>query len=361
MAYEIIFMKRYKKVASAKAGLLPGTAVYVGASPPKPTSIMVHIYDKHDYQMLNYFDVKKINEALVDGQHVWIDIAGLADSDLITQICKEYEIHPLVVEDLLNTRQRPKLDLVGDYLFIVFKLLEQATNQDPYIKEQFSLLIKKNLLLTFRESEGYDFSPLYKRLGAAQSLVREHGVDYLSYLVLDYIVDGYFNFVEATGQLLEKIEDQLIKKPASVQLHSFYALKRSILTLRNIIAPLSDITHQLLVDSSTLINPRYTLYYRDLHDHCVRLVESIDLHREMSLNMLDIYLSSLNNHMSETMKILTLFASIFIPLTFITSVYGMNFKFMPGLDWHYSYATVWGFMIGLVFVMLYYFKRKNLF
>ena len=354
-------MRRYKKVASAKTGMLPGTAVYVGAAPPKPTQVIVHIYEKYNYQMVSYFNAEEINAALQAGKHVWIDVFGLADNDFIAGLCKAYSIHPLVIEDLLNTRQRPKLDLVGDYLFIVFKLLEHGEDQFSYSTEQFSLLIKQNLLLTFRESDNFDFAPIYKRLSADQSLVREHGVDYLSYLILDYIVDGYFNFVEATGQLLEQIEDQLIKKPDSIHLQSFYALKRRILTLRNIIAPLCDIAHLLLTNQGALINTRYNLYYRDLYDHCVRLVESIDLHREMSLNMLDIYLSSLNNRMNETIKILTIFASIFIPLTFITSLYGMNFKFMPELEWHYGYPAVLIIMLLLAVIMMYYFKRKKLF
>jgi magnesium transporter len=354
-------MKRYKKEASAKAGLLPGTAVYVGTMPPKPTRISVHIYEKQNYQMLSYFNAEEIKSALLAGQHVWIDVSGLADSCLITDICKEYGIHPLVIEDLLNTRQRPKLDLVGDFLFIVFKLLEQEDDQFNYSTEQFSLLLKERLLLTFRESESYDFSSIYHRLSAEQSLVREHSVDYLSYLILDYIVDGYFNFVEATGQLLEQVEDQLIRQPDSMHLQSFYSLKRRILTLRNIIAPLCDIAHLLLADPGPMIKSHYNLYFRDLHDHCVRLVESIDLHREMSLNMLDIYLSSLNNRLNETMKILTLFASVFIPLTFLSSVYGMNFKFMPELGWRYGYPIFWAVMCILAAVMLYYFKRKKLF
>lgn len=354
-------MKRYKKVASAKAGLLPGTAVYVGAMPPKPTRVRVHIYEKQYYRMLDYFNAQDVKEALLVGNQVWIDVAGLADNELIANLGKEYGIHPLILEDLLNTRQRPKLDLVDDYLFIVFKLLEQSQEEHSYSSEQCSLLIKEKLLLTFRESDSYDFSSIYNRLSAEHSLVRNHGVDYLSYLILDYIVDGYFNFVEANGQLLEHVEEQLIRKPASLHLQSFYSLKRRTLTLRNIIAPLCDIARLFLTEPGPMISSRYNLYYRDLYDHCVRLLESIDLHREMSLNMLDIYLSSLNNRLNETMKILTVFASVFIPLTFLSSVYGMNFKFMPELEWRYSYPVFWVVVCGLAALMLHYFKRKKLF
>ncbi|MFI4955567.1 MAG: magnesium/cobalt transporter CorA, partial [Gammaproteobacteria bacterium] len=245
--------------------------------------------------------------------------------------------------------------------FIVFKLLEHPAENATYTTEQFCLLVKQNLLLTFRESNTYDLSSIYKHLSTAHSLVREQGSDYLTYLIMDYIVDDYFNFVEATEVLLEEIEDQLIKNPESIQLPSLYTIKRRTLTLRKTIAPMRDIVHLLLDDHGELINKRYYLYFRDLHDHCIRLVESIDLHREISSNMLDIYLSTLNNRMSQTMKILTMFASIFIPLTFIVGVYGMNFKNMPELSWQYGYPTVIIGMVLLAGTMLFYFKRKKLF
>jgi len=354
-------MTNHKKLASSKTGLLPGTAVYVGENAPQSTQIIVHLYDADSYTTQSEFNSQTIAQALDEGKHVWIDIAGLADSEKISTICGHYAIHPLVIEDLLNTKQRPKLDLVDDYLFIVFRLLETPSQKLTYNTEQFSLLMKKNLLITLRETVNYDLSSIYKRLSANRSLVREHGSDYMTYLIMDYIVDDYFNYVESTAVLLEKIEDQLIKKPESIQLQSLYTIKRRTLTLRKTIAPIRDIVHLLLSEHGELISKRYHLYFRDLHDHCIRLVESIDLHREMSASMLDIYLSTINNRMNETMKVLTLFASIFIPLTFIVGVYGMNFKFMPELDWRYGYPMVMVGMTFLVVLMLYYFKRKNLF
>lgn len=354
-------MSNHKKHASSKTGLLPGTAVYVGEHPPQPTRILIHVYDSHSYEIFDSVQFEKINLALSVGKQVWIDVAGLEDNKKITGICNEYKIHPLFIEDMLNTRQRPKLDILDDYLFVVFKLLEAPTGQLTYKTEQISLIIKQNLLITFRESDRYDLTPLYKRLSAEHSLVREQGSDYLTYLLMDYIVDDYFNFVEETAILLEQIEDQLIKKPESIELQSLYTSKRRTITLRKTIAPLRDIVHLLLSDGGGLINNRYNLYFRDLYDHCIRLVESIDLHREMSSSMLDIYLSTLNNRMNETMKVLTMFASIFIPLTFIVGVYGMNFEFMPELGWRYGYPTVMTVMIFLAVLMLYYFKRKKLF
>lgn len=354
-------MSNHKKQASAKTGLLPGTAVYIGEHPPQPTQIMIHIYDKHHYKMADTFDVQLIKEAQEAGQNVWVDISGLADIEKITKICALYNIHPLVIEDLLNTKQRPKLDIVDDYIFVVFKLLQSPPNHLTYSTEQFSLIIKHQLLLTFRESPKYNLSSIYQRLNGEHSLTREHGSDYLTYLIMDYIVDDYFNFVESSAQLLESLEEQLINNPETIKLRTLYTIKRRTITLRKTIPPLRDIVHLLLTDDRGLVNKKYSLYFRDLYDHCIRLVESIDLHREMSANMLDIYLSTINNRMNESMKILTLFASIFIPLSFIAGIYGMNFKFMPELDWRYGYPFILGSMILLALLMLYFFKRKKLF
>ncbi|HAT8178133.1 TPA: magnesium/cobalt transporter CorA [Legionella pneumophila] len=354
-------MNTHKTKASAKAGLLPGTAVYIGEHPPQPTQIIIHIYDKKHYKRLDSFDARQVKEAYEAGHNIWIDIAGLADNEKITKVCSQFNIHPLVIEDLLNTKQRPKLDIIDDYIFVVFRLLQSSPNHLTYNTEQFCLIIKQKLLLTFRESEKYNLSSIYQRLNGEHSLTREYGSDYLTYLIMDYIVDDYFNFVETSAQLLETLEDQLINKPETIKLQTLYTIKRRTITLRKIIPPLRDIVHLLLTDDGGLINKKYNLYFRDLYDHCIRLVESIDLHREMSASMLDIYLSTINNRMNESMKILTLFASIFIPLTFIAGVYGMNFKFMPELDWRYGYPMILVTMVLLAILMLYFFKRKKLF
>ena len=201
---------------------------------------------------------------------------------------------------------------------------------------------------------------LYERLDTSHSIIRDHGVDYLTYLIMDAVVDNYLHLVEEAEASLTDIEELLIHSPEKVSLNTLYTIKRRNMTLRKTIAPLRDIVHLLLSEHSRLINPQYLLYYRDLHDHCIRLVELINLHHEMATGMLEIYLSSLNTHMNETIKVLTLFASLFIPLTFIVGVYGMNFSYMPELTWHYGYAAVWAIMLALTGGMLYYFKRKKL-
>lgn len=354
-------MVEHQKFASAKKGMLPGTPIYIGENPPQATQILTHIYDKKDYELLEGFHSESIKESIAQGKNVWVDICGLDNSIEINNLCLDFNIHPLIIEDLLSTKQRPKLDVLDDYLFIVFKLLDSQAHKPTYNSEQFSMVVKQNFMLTVRETESYDLSSLYKRLRSKTSLIREHGVDYLTYLLMDKIIDDYFNFVEETENSLQKMEDLLINNPENLELHALYTIKRRTLILRKTIAPIRDIVNLLISEQGKWIHKKYHIYYHDLHDHCIRLLESVDLHREMTTSMLDIYLSTLNNRMNETMKVLTIFASIFIPLTFIAGVYGMNFKYMPELEWHYSYPVLLAFMALVAGLMLYFFKRKKLF
>lgn len=354
-------IKYHRKHSSAKAGMPPGSVVYVGENPPQKSSVIIHVYDDHSYQKYTGFNLGAIQDALATEKHVWVDVSGLSDIEQINELCKRIAIHPLIVEDIVNTKQRPKLEVFDHYLFMVFKLLGPPTTSVAYSSEQFSLLVRKNLLLTFRESDNYDLSSLYKRLNAELPMMRIQGSDYLAYLIMDSVIDNYFNFVETSTTMLETMEDLLINDPESVNLKEIYTIKRHTLTLRKTITPLRDIMHLLLDDPSELIDENYRLYYRDLHDHTIRLLESVDLHHDMTTGMLEIYLSTLNNRMNKTMKILTQFASIFIPLTFIVGIYGMNFTYMPELNYHYGYPAVLTGMALLAGFMLYYFKRKKIF
>ncbi len=351
----------YKQHQSSKTGMLPGTIVYIGELPAKPSHAWIHIYSDHEYQKGEGFDLDLIHKALAQQKHVWVDITGLGNVDDINQLCAEFGVHPLIIEDIVNTHQRPKLEVFEHYQFMVFKLLNLRAKALRYNTEQFSMLVKKNLIMTFRESNQYDMQPLYQRLGAELSMIRQQGSDYLTYLIMDNIVDNYFNFVERSTHELEVMENFLIEDAEKIQLKMIYSIKRHSLTLRKTIAPIRDIIHLLLQEKPQLIKANYRLYYQDLYDHTLRLLESVDLHYDMASSMLDIYLSTQNNRMSQTMKVLTQFASLFIPLTVITGIYGMNFEYMPELKWHYGYFAVLGLM-GFVFGgMLYYFKKMKIF
>jgi len=353
-------MDKYRELPSDKIGMMPGSAVYVGESPPQTTEINIHIYNESLYEIYNKYDFDQVSKALQEDMRVWIDISGLKDSDTITKLGNDFLLHPLLLEDVVNTHQRPKLDIYDNVLFIVFKLLDVIDKQLNYSTEQFSMVVKQSLLITFRESQDYSFKSLYKKLQSPASLPRTSNCDYLAYLVIDGIVDDYFNYVEQVGYALEKMEDMLISQPESIKLRELYMLKRRTLTLSRTIMPIRDIIHILLSDKNNLIEHKYILYFRDLHDHSIRLLQQIDLYREMTVGMLDLYLSTLNNRMNETMKVLTLFASIFIPLTFIAGIYGMNFEFMPELKWRYGYPAIMCFMSFIVVLMLGYFRRRKL-
>jgi len=342
------------------SGLQSNKSVYVGDQIAQPTEIVLHIYDKQVYQRHHRYDRALLEKALANDQQIWIDVTGLADSASISQWCHDFNVHPLIVEDILHTHQRPKLDCFHDGLFIVFKVLEMVHNQLTYESEQFSMVVKKNLLLTFRESKDYDLTEFYNRLDCPNAMVRHEDCDYLAYLLMDDIVDDYSSFVEEMEDQLSTIEDMLVADPKLISLSELYTIKRRNMILRKIIAPLRDIVHLLLTEYGRNINAKYHLYYRDLHDHTIRLMESIDLQREMTNGMFDIYHSTLNIQMNQTMKLLTLFTSIFIPLTFIVGVYGMNFEFMPELKWRYAYPTVLLSMMVLVVSMVFYFKKKKI-
>lgn len=353
-------MSKHRKRSSAKRGMLPGSVVYVGENPPHITRVYIHIFDSQGYERFEQFDEEQIKKALAAKKYVWIDVYGLASVEKISHCCNLFSIHPLIVEDIMHTRQRPKIDLLTDGLFIVFKMLDANAAHDNYGSEQFSMIVKKNLLFTFRESDKHQFANMYHRLETEHNLIRDHDTVYLAYLLMDNIIDGFFDFVEAIDQPLIHIEDLLTTNPETISLQDIYAIKRQTMILRKTIAPLRDIVHLLLSEHSHIIQARYQIYFRDLHDHCLRLLEALDLQREMTNNMLDIYLSTINNRMNETIKVLTLFASIFIPLTFIAGIYGMNFDYIPGLKWRYGYPFIISVMTILALLMVYYFKRKKL-
>ncbi|KTC88097.1 MULTISPECIES: magnesium/cobalt transporter CorA [Legionella] len=356
-------MYLHKKKPSAKFGMPPGSLLYIGENPPNPTKLSIHIYDSDSYQNTESFEPELIHKALAKNQHVWIDVSGLADTQLITEICTEFDIHSLIIEDIFNTHQRPKLDELEDCLFFVFRLLNSPPTRVTYCTEQFCMVLKKNLLLTFRESNNYDLTPINQHLSSStEPTTREQGSStYLSYLIIDNLVDSYFSFVESSDETLDSIENLLIKNPSSIHLPELYTLKRRTFTMRKIIAPLRDIIHVLVLENKFSFNPKNLLYYHDLLDHTSRLLESIDLQRETITGILEMYISTVNTRMNETIKVLTIFASLFIPLTFIAGIYGMNFVYMPELKWRYSYPAVLLVMLVIAILMIYYFKRKRLF
>lgn len=341
------------------AGLVPGTLVHIGKRRMENTRITVIDYDRENLTEKN---VEKVEECFhyKDTPTVsWINIDGIHEVELIEKLGKTYGLHPLVMEDILDTTQRPKLENFSTYLFFVTKMLYFDETKKKTEIEQVSIILGRNFVLSFQERVGDVFEPIRKRLRTSAGELRNRGSDYLAYCLMDAIVDNYFVVLEKLGEEIEFMEEELVKNPDKKVLRAIHRLKREMITMRRAVWPLREVLNQLERTDSELIAPETRIYLRDLYDHTIQVIETIETFREMVSGMLDIYLSSINNKMNEIMKVLTIIGTIFLPLTFITGIYGMNFRYMPELYWKWGYFAVLAFMLIIAIGMLLYFKKKK--
>jgi len=361
-------MAREMKRISKTAGLVPGTLVHVGRKRTEKVRITVIDYDENQYHEDTVDDVRKCFPYSGTDSVTWINIDGVHDLDIIRDLGAEFKIHPLILEDIVNTAQRPKMEDMGGYIFIVLKMLYQDDKSAKKINvEQVSLILGGNYVISFQEEEGDLFEPVRDRIRNNKGRVRKSGTDYLAYSLLDAIIDGYFSILEGFGDQVEELEEELSSDPKPEILQVIHGLKRSNIFLRRSVWPLREIINGLLRGESGLIKKQTMLYFRDIYDHTIQVVDTIEATRDMVSGMLDVYLSSVSNKMNEVMKVLTIFAAIFIPLTFIAGIYGMNFNpqaspfNMPELDWRYGYFFALGLMAAVGLAMLLYFRRKKWF
>jgi magnesium transporter len=289
----------------------------------------------------------------------WINLDGIHQLDNIEKIGKHFKIHPLVLEDIMNTGQRPKMEDFGDYLFIVLKMLHYDEEEDETKTEQVSLVLSSKFVISFQENEGDVFDSVRERIRTDRGRIRKMGVDYLAYSLIDAIVDNYFMVLEKIGEKIENIEDELVKNPTPEVLHTIHRLKRELIFLRKSVWPLREVISRLERWESPLIDKSIDIYLRDVYDHTIQVIDALETFRDMLSGMLDIYLSSVSNRMNEVMKVLTIIATIFIPLTLVAGIYGMNFRYMPELDWVWGYPMVYMIMLAISAVMLVYFRRKR--
>ncbi|SJM90034.1 magnesium/cobalt transporter CorA [Crenothrix polyspora] len=352
-------MARSLHFSSEKSGLPPGSLVHVGKTHDN-TSICVINYNGTKLEKHTIDSIEDCLHYQNTDTITWVVINGLKDVAIIDAIGKHFNIHALVLEDILNTHQRPKLEEFSDYLYIVMKAvtLERSTFSVGY--EQISLLLLPNFVFTFREKPDDLFQPVIDRLAIPTSHVRCFGADYLTYVLIDAIIDEYFTMQDNFDELIEEVEDELLLNPSAKTLVTIQKIRRELIFLRRTIAPLRELLKSLHRSSeSALLDDRTRRYFGDVYDHVIRISESAESYRDLIASMLDIYLSSISNKMNETMKVLTVFASIFIPLTFIAGVYGMNFEYMPELKWRWGYPVLWSVFIGVSVFLLVYFKRKK--
>ncbi len=357
--------KRKRRIAQ-KAGLPPGTVVAT-SEPAHPTqsarpavAITRVLYDAAGYEESAVASVDEALPAPGEQRTLWINVDGVHDIGVIERLGKHFGLHPLLLEDIAHTEQRPKLESYGDHLFMDLNVFHLHEGSDEIHGEQISLVLGGNWLLSVNEGPQPWERPLRERLRADKARCRQHGPDYLAYTIIDAIVDGYYLVLERLGDRIEDLEEELMAAPTPKTLHAVYTLKREVINLRKSVWPLRELIGGLQRERD-LVRESTGIYLRDLYDHAVQVLDTVETYRDLLAGMLDIYLSSVSNKMNEVMKVLTVIATIFIPLTFVAGIYGMNFEFMPELKWRYGYLFFWGIIVAIGAGMLAYFRRQRWF
>lgn len=353
---------KYRKIPSRSKkteNYAAGAVNYTGNKTGMATSLEIIDYSKDHYERIDTEDID-VAFKFKGTEHVtWININGLNNTKEIERVGEHYKLHPLIQEDIVTVNQRPKIDDYGEYLFIVFKMLHYNENNE-FINEHVSLVLGDDYVLTFQEADGDVFDDLRERLENAKGRIRNASSDYLMFAILDAVIDNYFNVIEVMSDKIEILEDQLFEDEVEDDItKDIQELKKEILKIRRAVFPLREVINRLEKTETPLIEERTNNYIRDLYDHIIQVSESVDIYREMIWGLMDMYMTTISNKMNEVMKVLTIMASIFIPLTFMAGIYGMNFEYIPELQFKYGYFVLWGAMI-LVFVgMLFYFKRRK--
>jgi magnesium transporter len=349
------------KKSSKKAGLSPGTLIHVGERKVEDIKISILEYDETDFREINVDDIEVCGHFTETDSITWINISGIHDIDMIQKLGTCFKLHPLVLEDVLNTEQRPKMDDFDDYLFLVLKMVYPDVAHQGIQYEQISFIIGPTYVISLQEVEEDVFDSVRERIRHGKGRIRRQGSDYLAYALMDMVVDQYFKILEDLGEQIETLQDAVIEDPEPSSLAVIQNLKKEILFLRKSIWPLREIINALTRGESELIRDETVIYLRDVYDHTIQIIDNIETFRDMLSGTLDIYLSNVSNRMNEVMKVLTIMATIFIPMTFVAGIYGMNFKYMPELEWVWSYPVLWLVLISMFLVMMFWFKRKKWF
>jgi magnesium transporter len=340
-------------------GQIPGSVIYTGKKDKQKLFIESFDYNKGQCTEKTLNTVQESFEYKLTDSITWINLNGLNHVGEIEKLGEHYDLHPLVLEDIVNISQRPKIDEYDNYLFVVLKMLYYDANE-KIVSEQVSFVLGKNYVLSFQESEGDVFNSVRNRIRHAKGRVRSMQADYLLYVLIDAVVDHYFSVIETLGDKIEDFETAIFSGEVDDDIsQKIQNLKREILRVRRGIFPLREVINRIEKNENKLIHKKTITYYRDVYDHLIQVSENIDIYREMIWSLMDMYMTTISNKMNEVMKVLTIMASIFIPLTFIAGIYGMNFEYIPELQYKYSYFILWGVMIVLFIGMLIYFKRRK--
>lgn len=346
------FEKRHPPV-----GARPGTLVIpVGAARPR---ISVFDYTLEEVAEVAIGQVGDLKPYLDRDSVTWVNVEGLGDETVLQEIAELFQLHPLLIEDVVNAPQRPKVEPYGDLLLLITRMIMVGNDDGAQVDaEQVSIILGKRYVLTFQEKPGDVFDPLRARIHRGLGAIRRSGTDYLAYAILDTVIDAYYPALEQIGECVEELETEVVESPTKATIGRIYDLKRQLLTIRRAVWPQRDMLNRMIHEEEAFSEP-VRVYLRDCYDHCVQASDIIESYREMAGGLLDVYLSSVSNRMNEVMKVLTIMASIFIPLTFIAGVYGMNFEFMPELHHRLAYPILLTVMIVTAGAMIWYFQRRG--
>lgn len=349
-------LKHHSSRQSAKAGMPPGTLISIGENEPVPASIHCIAFDHDSFVVENDISPEEIPFTEEDGMIRWVEVRGRPDAFALETFGRTLDLHPLTLEDLLNTYLRPKFEEFDNYLFFSLKHISFDENA---ILEQVSIIATERVVISVCESDQPMFENIQKRISDKRSRIRTLGSDYLMYMIIDTVVDGYFAAFESIGDRIEDLQDSVFGDPDPEIMDDIYALRREMIVLRKNIWPVRDSLAAMRRSSSSLISETTMVYLNDVMDHIVQIIDTVETHRDTLGGMREIYLSGLSNRMNEVMKVLTIIATIFIPLTFIAGIYGMNFAYMPELQWQYGYPLAVFVMVVIAGLMLVFFRLKR--
>lgn len=350
---------KFTKKTSQKAGMSPGTLMHIGEKKIEKARITLIKYDQNRLEEKELPSIEASFPEKDTPPVSWINIDGLHEVGIIEKIGPAFGIHPLTLEDIVNTGQRPKCDDFENYIYIVFKMLIFDETTFHVSSEQVSLILGPNFLISFQEMKGDVFDSVRERIRKGRIHMRKSGPDYLAYALMDAAVDHYFLILEKMGERIEHFEDSVYAEPTPEILQAIHNLKREIIYFRKQVWPMREVLHTWQKTESALVNENNKVFIGDVYDHTIQVIDTIESFRDIISGMMDLYLSTISHKMNEVMKVLTIMATIFIPLTFVAGIYGMNFKFMPELEWKWSYPILWVLLILISCSMLLYFKRKK--
>ena len=341
-----------------KLGKAPGTVTYIGNREGVLTQLSSLAYDDADMARSAVEDLSSLTIPMEPGKTQWINVTGLSDEPRMMELGKTIGLNPLVVEDIVNTELRPKVDEYEDHIFLVLKMLN-PNGKGKILKEHIAIVLRPGQVFLFQEIEADVFDGVRSRIENHSGRIRTRGADYLFFALIDAIVDHYFLVLDTLSAQLDSLELEIYREPHPDTLYKIQQMRKDVIKIRGWMAPVRELIARLIETESPLISKDTRLFLRDIHDHTIEINETLHIQREMSFGLMEIYMSNVSNKMNEVMKVLTIMASIFIPLTFLAGIYGMNFRHMPELEWEYGYYGVLGLMLGIFILMIIYFKRKG--